>query len=258
VDLWRIAPFRAGNLVSALFGAALYAWLLVSVIYLVEVWRYSELAAGLAMTHGGVFAATVGIVVGRSSRRFSPRGLIVTGALFMAATTGALALWLPADAHFVTVWLPIGLSGGVGIGAVSVGVSSVATLSVPPTRFAAATGLTMAARQVGGAVGVAVLAVLLDSGSSDIVVPFRHVYLFAAVCSAAAAVVALAGMRPAPVGTAAPSSPQMPAQRVPTARPAPFPAPTPEPAGPGPAGVGPAGPGPAAGLGSAAGPSPAR
>ncbi|MQA76547.1 MAG: MFS transporter, partial [Solirubrobacterales bacterium] len=158
VGLWRNRTYAAANLVSALFGAGLYAWLLLGVLFLTEVWGYSELQAGLAMTHGAVAAAAVGVAVGRLSRGPSPRALVVTGGLAIAITGLALALWIPAEPHFLTVWVPAGLIGGAGMGAVSVGVSSAAALSVAPERFAGATGLNVAARQVGGALGIAVLA----------------------------------------------------------------------------------------------------
>jgi MFS family permease len=118
---------------------------------------------------------------------------VLVGGLTIAATSAALALWVPAEPHFLTAWLTGGLGLGVGMGAVSVGVSSAAALSVGPQRFAAATGLNIAARQIGGALGVAVLAVTLDGHTvADGTRPFQTLYwMMAAVCVGAA----LAGLR---------------------------------------------------------------
>jgi hypothetical protein len=77
------------------------------------------------------------------------------------------------------------------MGATSVGVSSAAALSVSPERFAAATGLNIAARQVGGALGIAVLALVLDGRAPGDTDPFALVYLLIAVVSVGAAVAAL-------------------------------------------------------------------
>jgi MFS family permease len=160
------------------------------VLFLTEVWHYSELKAGLAMTHGALASAAVGIAVGRTSRKPSPRALTIIGALMIAGTGLALALWAPAEPHFLTVWLPAGAIGGAGMGALSVGVSSAAAMSVAPQSFAAATGLNVAARQVGGALGVAILAVLLAGHTASAgTAPFRHVYLFAALACLGAGVV---------------------------------------------------------------------
>jgi EmrB/QacA subfamily drug resistance transporter len=189
VSLWRIRPYAAANVASLVFGAGLLASLLLGVLFLVQVWGYSELQAGLAMTPGALAAAAVGVGVGRRRDAVSPRVLVVAGGLVLAASLAALALWLPAEPHFLTAWLPTGLGLGVGVGAVSVGVSSAAALSVAPERFAAATGLNIAARQVGGALGVATLAAVLSGGRG--IQPFLDVYWMTAGTAAAAAVVGL-------------------------------------------------------------------
>lgn len=190
--LWRIRTYAAANVVSALFGAALYAWLLVGVLFLTQVWHYSELKAGLAMTPGAVAAALVGIAVGRAARRPSPRALATGGGVVLGLTGGAIALWLPADPHFLGLWLPAGLIGGAGMGAVSVGVASAAALSAGPQRFAGATGLNVAARQVGGALGVAVMAVLLEAAGPATLAGFQRVYV---VCGLSAMAAGLVGLR---------------------------------------------------------------
>jgi EmrB/QacA subfamily drug resistance transporter len=190
--LWRNRTYAAANLSSLLFGAALYASLLLGVLFLVEAWGYSELEAGLAMTPGAVASAAVGIAIGRVARKPSPRALVFGGGLLIAATSAALALWLPSDPHFLTAWLPGGLGLGLGMGAVSVGVSSAAALSVEPARFAGATGLNIAARQVGGAVGIAVLAAILEGRvAADGIRPFLDVYWMMAAVSLGAGLVGL-------------------------------------------------------------------
>ncbi len=204
--LWRSRTYAAANVVSMLFGSALFVWLLAGVLFLTEVWHYSELAAGLAMTPGALAAAGAGITAGRLEREPTPRVLTVGGTLMIAATGLAFAIWLPTSPDFVAVWLPAGLIAGAGMGAVSVGVSTAAALSVAPQSFAAATGLNVAARQVGGAIGIAILAVLLDeptraAGSA----PFRSVYIFASIACAGAAVAALRLRLATPPDAAAPA-----------------------------------------------------
>jgi len=193
IGLWSNRTYASANVVSFLFGVALYASLLLGVLFLVQVWRYSELEAGLAMTPAAVFSAVVGIAIGRAARKPSPRVLVFAGGLTIATTSAAIAVVLPEDPHFLSVWLPGGLGLGVGMGAMSVGVSSAAALSVAPQRFAAATGLNIAARQVGGALGVAVLAVILDGWTpAEGLDSFLAIYwLMTAVCVGAA----IAGLR---------------------------------------------------------------
>jgi EmrB/QacA subfamily drug resistance transporter len=192
IALWQNPAYAAANGVSVLFGAGLFATLLLGVLFLVEVWGYSELEAGLAMTPGAVAAAAVGTAIGRAARKPSPRALVVGGGLVLAATSAALALWLPSEPDFLGAWLPGGLGLGIGVGAVSVGVSTAAALSVAPAKFAAATGLNIAARQVGGALGVAILAALLAGRTpADGADPFLLVYWMMAATAAGAALVGL-------------------------------------------------------------------
>ena len=133
---------------------------------------------------------------------------MIGGGLLLAATCATIAIWLPAEPRFLTFWLPTGLVMGVAMGAVSVGVSSAAALSVSPERFAAATGLNIAARQVGGALGVAVLALALDGHTPGDTGAFSVVYAMTAIVSVAAAA---AAVRLAPVVARAP---QMAAARA--------------------------------------------
>ena len=191
ISLWRNRTYAAANLVSLLFGAGLYATLLLGVLFVTEVWGWSELQAGFSVTPGALASALIGIAIGRAQRRPSPRVLVIAGGLTLAATTAAIAVWLPETANFLTFWLPLGITMGLGMGAISVGVSSAAALSVTPERFAAATGLNIAARQVGGALGVAFLALALDGHAPGDTAPFSLVYAMTATVSLAVALVAI-------------------------------------------------------------------
>jgi lysophospholipase L1-like esterase len=157
------------------------------VLVLTELWRYSELQAGLAMTPGAITASLAAVIAGR---RAGPRTATVTGAGLMAAMGILIAATLPSHANFLGYWLPIGLVLGVGMGLVTTGTSGAAALSVPPTRFAAGTGLNQTARQVGGALGIATLATLLAHPSTS-PATFEHVYVFCSLAVIGAGVVGL-------------------------------------------------------------------
>jgi EmrB/QacA subfamily drug resistance transporter len=181
VSLWRHPTYATANLISVLFGIALYSWLLVTTIFLIEVWGYSTLEAGLAVTPGAAASAVVSIGLSRSSRRPSARALVLLGSVALGASGFLLGLGVPAESSYLLWMVPAGLLGGAGTGAVSVGVSSGASLSAPPASFAAATGLNMAARQVGGGLGVGVMVALLAAAGTDPVAGPRSVYLMSAI-----------------------------------------------------------------------------
>ncbi|WP_043915830.1 DHA2 family efflux MFS transporter permease subunit [Kitasatospora griseola] len=215
--LWKNRTFALANLVSLFFGAALYAWMLIGALFLVDVWHYSRIAAGLSMSPGAILSAIVAGVVGRTLSRRNPRIVVSLGALAVVAAALWLALALSPHPQLWTMWLPVGLLAGLGMGAVSTGVSSAAALSVEPARFAGATGLNMAVRQIGGALGIAALAAILAPATPGAAAPYAHVVLF---CCAMMAITALIGLglslhphKPAPTTPAeTPPKPQ-PAQR---------------------------------------------
>jgi EmrB/QacA subfamily drug resistance transporter len=197
VGLWRNSSFAATNLASLLYGAALYAWLLIGVLLLTEAWHYSVLKAGFAVTPGAFTSMLGAVIGGRLIDRYGPRPVLAAGALIMTGCGAITAAWLPATPHFLGFWLPVGVVVGFGMGAVAVATNSAAALAAPPRRFAGAVGLNTTARQVGGALGIAVLDVVLRSGAADGVGAFSDVYLYCTFASVACFAAAL-GVRPVP------------------------------------------------------------
>jgi MFS family permease len=205
--LWKHRTFAWANVASLLYGASLYAWMLLGVLVLTQLWHYSELQAGLAMTPGAVAASVSAVIAGR---RGTPRGAVVMGAALMAASGLFIAATLPDHGEFLGYWLPVGLVLGAGMGLVTTGTSTAAALSVPPPSFAAGTGLNQTARQIGGALGVATLATLVRSGGTDLVSTFSHVYVFcslAAVGAGAAGLALVLRTGPRPAAAAAEAGP---------------------------------------------------
>ena len=85
IELWRSHRFAAANLASLLYGAALFPWMLVGVLFLIGIWGYSPLEAGLAMTPGALIAAVVALRAGPVVARRGPWAVIAGGALVLAA-----------------------------------------------------------------------------------------------------------------------------------------------------------------------------
>ena len=136
------------------------------------------------MTPGAFVAAAVALAAAKRN----PRPAVIGGALALATAGAICTLALPETPSFLSFWLPIGVLIGAGMGAITTGLSTAAALSVGPERFAAAVGLNQTGRQVGGALGVAVLAALVGTGLAS----FKDVYLF---CTLATLGVAVLGRR---------------------------------------------------------------
>ncbi|ATL31745.1 DHA2 family efflux MFS transporter permease subunit [Streptomyces formicae] len=187
LDLWRNRTFAATNVSSLLFGAAMYSYLLSSLLFLNAIWGYSELKAGLAVTPGAFSAALGAIVVGRRVGPSKQWAAVAAGSVLFGASCAAMFLLLGTERQYVAVWLPIGILGGLGIGAALTAISNAATAALAPQRFASGTGLLMTTRQIGGALGIAALAAILERHNVLDDTGYLQVFLACAIGSVAAA-----------------------------------------------------------------------
>jgi len=185
--LWRSRTFLFANLASMAYGTALFVWLLLGMLVLMQQWGYSPLRAGLAMTPGALIAGVTAIAASRVGHRVGPKLISQIGNLTICGVGVFAALTLPEEPDFLHYWLPLSFVIGFGIGLISWSLSAAAVLSVSPMKFASATGLNIACRQVGGALGIAALTVILFHW------PGRDGYAIAYLaCGAAALLAAIA------------------------------------------------------------------
>jgi EmrB/QacA subfamily drug resistance transporter len=190
IGLWRDRAFAAANAGSALFGFSLYAWLLGGVLFITGVWGWSILEAGFAVSPGAVASAVAAVAAGRIADRRGPAPVIAAGSAVMAAAAVWIVLAIGERPDFLGLWLWTGLLSGVGYGTMSVGLTAAAAKALPPASFAAGAGLNMTARQLGGALGVALLAAILEAAAPG-VGGYRVAF---AVCGGAAAATALGAL----------------------------------------------------------------
>ncbi|HZU60053.1 MAG TPA: MFS transporter [Solirubrobacteraceae bacterium] len=183
LSLLRVRTFSVANAMTIIAAAGFYGYTLVNVLFLTGVWGYSVLQAGLALTIGPVVAV---IVAGPSSRlvqRVGHRPVLVVGGLFW----GGAVLWfverMSAAPDFTGLWLPGMVLLGIGAGTLFPNLSAAAVASAPGESFATATAMNSVARQVGAALGVALVVAILGNPSPlDAVTAFHHAWTFGAVC----------------------------------------------------------------------------
>lgn len=193
----RNTMFTSANLVALLYGTVMYTWLLVSVLFLTDVWHYTELEAGLAQTPGAVIAAISAVVMGKVMGRYGgPRFSAAVGMGAHALVPVILFVFLTEDSAFLEIWLPCSVLVGFGIGATMMAAMSAGAMSAPPTKFASVSAMNNTARQVGGALGAAALATILQAGGGTRTLSsYMDVYLFCLILTVAAIVVAIVGLR---------------------------------------------------------------
>jgi EmrB/QacA subfamily drug resistance transporter len=158
--LFRSRNVVGANSVQALLVAGMFGMFFLGALYLQKVLHYSALEVGLAFLPTTVVMG--GLSLGFSEKlimRFGPRNILIPGFIMV---TIALLLFArtPVDGNYVTDLLPPFLLIAVGIGTSFPGIMTLAMSGATPQDAGLASGLVNTSMQVGGAVGLAVLATL--------------------------------------------------------------------------------------------------
>ncbi len=225
--LLRIRPFTGASVVTLLFSVSFGAMLLSVVLWLQDAWGWSALSAGLAIAPGPVMVPVISFAVtGRLIARFGPAPVIALGSTVFA---GGIAWWAAAITLAPDYWHVLGgmLATGIGVGLTLPTLMSTAAASLPPHAFATGSGVVNMLRQVGFAVGVAVLVAVLGTPATAAgrLAAFQRGWLVIAAIALAGAIAAVLvrRQRPAPgaaqpAGAAPSSGAVLPAARPPLCR----------------------------------------
>ncbi len=167
LGILRVRTLAAANLALLFVAAGMFSMFYFASIYVQEVLAYSPLKAGLAF-----LPVTVGIgggaaVAQQLIRRVGPRAVGVAGLSF--ATIG-MALLLRTSVHgsYLGQLLVGLLPMAVGMGLTFVPITLLATANIEGEDAGLASGLYNTSQQVGGALGLAVLATLAANQTSSV------------------------------------------------------------------------------------------
>ena len=193
LPLLRVRSFSLANLAAAVFFAGFGSMLLSGVLLLTEVWGYSALKAGFALSPGPLMAAIFAMPAGRLGGRIGQRPVAVAGGLTFAAGFAYILATVGSTPEYATTFLPGFMLGGAGVGMVLGTLPAAATAALPPERFATGTAVFGMARQLGSAIGVAVLVALLnDSTGGDLLAGLQRGWWFSLGTGLGTAALALA------------------------------------------------------------------
>jgi EmrB/QacA subfamily drug resistance transporter len=191
LSLFRARSFAVANAGMFAFSTAFYALLLCNVLFLTQVWGYSILTAGFAVTPGPLTAAFTAPIAGRLSDRFGQRVVALPGALFFTAGCVLFATRIGTTPAYASEYLVPTMLTGAGVGFSFASWGSAAVAQLPPARFATGSAVLACVRQIGAVLGIAALVAVLDA-ADDPMAGFVDAWTMMAVSGGVVAALALA------------------------------------------------------------------
>jgi MFS family permease len=213
--IFRSRNVSGANAIQALLVAGMFGMFFLGALYLQRILGYDALEVGLAFLPATIVMGTLSL--GFSEKlimRFGPRRTLIPG---MAAIFAGLLLFArtPVDGTYVSDLLAPMLLVGLGVGTAFPSLMTLAMSGATQSDSGLASGLVNTSMQVGGAIGLAVLATLagertdsrLADGASHLAAlnsGYHLAYVVGAALVAAALLIAFAVLRePAPAPASA-------------------------------------------------------
>ncbi|MFN8630549.1 MAG: MFS transporter [Chloroflexota bacterium] len=160
VDLWTFPAFRYGNLAGTIVSLGEFGLLFALPLFLQGVIGYSAFETGLvflALAVGSFFAAPMAAKIAHS---WGPRRAVTLGMGLEAVGIISTALLVSTTVTGLLLAVPLFIYG-VGVGLATAQLTSIVLSDVPPARSGLASGANSTMRQVGSALGIAILGTVL-------------------------------------------------------------------------------------------------
>ncbi len=197
--IFRSRNVAGANLIQLLLVSSLFGMFFLGVLFMQHVLGYSAIGTGFAFLP---LSLGIGVLsLGFSARlnfRFGPKAVLLAGLVLLAAGL-AWMVHAPVGASYVVDLLPAMILLGIGAGLCFPASMTLAMSGAIPSEAGLASGLVNTTVQVGGALGLAVLATLSSTRTAHLVASGTHHaqaltggYHLAWIVSAGIAVVALA------------------------------------------------------------------
>jgi len=225
-SIYRHRSLRIANVITAALGALMTSTILFLSVYQQQLLGYSPLRTGVSLIPWTLVLVAGTFAARRLMPVLRPVPLLVVGSTLTAAGLAWLA-WLPDHPAYATHVLGPTLVAGVGMSLGVLPVTVLATSGIAPTEAGLASGLLNMGRQIGGALGLAILVTIAttvtdhsrERAAGAATVHGYHVALLvAAALSVATAATALLLLRRRREAAGAPSpSPSAPSPSVPAA-----------------------------------------
>ena len=181
--LFKLPFVTAAAISGFVFTMGFFSMFFVNTQWLQMIWHYSPSRSGLAVAPGPIMAAIVAAPAGKLAQRVGHGRVVAAGALIMSTATLAINLLITETPNYWGMYFPLFVITGFGVGLCISTISSSATAFLPQSKFAMGSALNNTARQIGAALGVAVVSSMLvsASNSSDPLAGFHHAWTFVSV-----------------------------------------------------------------------------
>ncbi len=166
--IFRSRTVTGANLVQVLMVAGLFGMFFLGALYMQRVLGYDAIQVGLAFLPVALGIATMSLgFAARLINRIGAKATLVPGLVLMAI---GLLLFrsVPVHAHYVSDLLPVMVLLGVGAGVAFPSLMTLAMSAATAEDSGLASGLVNTTQQVGGALGLAVLATLATTRTSTL------------------------------------------------------------------------------------------
>ncbi len=173
-SIFRLRTLRGADAIALLIGMSLFSMFFFISLYMQQVLHYSALKAGvsyLPLAVGIILAAGVASA-GVTGVGFKP--VLLAGLLFVAGGLFWFSRVPGTGGTFAADVLGPSLLAAIGLGLSFVSVTIAAVTGTRPREAGLASGLVNTAQQVGGALGLAILATIADSRTQDLLRGGRH------------------------------------------------------------------------------------
>ncbi len=163
LSLFRQGTFAGANIVALLVSLAMFGVFFFVSLYMQNILGYSAVEAGATFLPMTLLIILVAPIAGKASDRFGSRWLMTVGMTLTGVSLLSYAQ-LEAGSSFWNV-LPGLLTGGVGMAMAMSPMTAAALGAVPVDKAGVGSGILNTFRQVGGALGIAIMGAILTDRS---------------------------------------------------------------------------------------------
>jgi EmrB/QacA subfamily drug resistance transporter len=159
-DLWRFPAFRYGNLAGTIVALGEFGLLFVLPLFLQAVLGLSAFDTGMIFLSLAIGAFIAAPVAANLAHRFGPRRTVSLGMALEAVGILAVTLQLSSTVQGLMLVIPLFVYG-LGVGLATAQLTSVTLSDIPMQKSGLASGANSTLRQVGSALGIAILGTIL-------------------------------------------------------------------------------------------------